>query len=41
MLFSVLSLSFICDEAHCGFELEVDVQDAEVLLRPEQDPIFA
>ncbi len=41
MLFSVLSLAFICSEAHCGFELEVEVRDAEALLKPEQDLIFA
>jgi hypothetical protein len=41
MLFSVLSLAFICSEVHCGFELEVEVRDAEALLKPEQDLIFA
>ena len=30
MLFSVLSLSFICQDAHCGIELAVDLRDAEV-----------
>ena len=35
MLFSGLSLSFICDEAPCGFELEVDLHTAEVLLEAE------
>lgn len=41
MLFSVLSHTFICAEADCGFELEVDPRDAEVLLRHEEDLIFA
>jgi hypothetical protein len=41
MLFSVLSIGFICSEVNCGFEFEVDAHDAEVLLRPEQDLIFA
>ena len=30
MLFSVLSVSFVCNEAPCGFELEVDTETAEV-----------
>ena len=41
MLFSALSLSFICDEPACGLELEVDAQTAEVLLQPERDLTFA
>lgn len=41
MLFSALSLSFICDEPACGLELEVDVNTAEVLLEPERDLTFA
>ena len=41
MLFSVLSHSFICQESHCGIELEVDPRDAEVLLQPEEELIFA
>jgi len=41
MLFSALSLSFICDEAPCGFELEVDPETAEVLLQPELSLAFA
>jgi hypothetical protein len=41
MLFSALSSAFMCGEANCGFELEVDVQDAEVLLQPDQELIFA
>jgi hypothetical protein len=41
MLFSPLSLSFICNEEPCGFELEVDPETAEVLLEPELDFTFA
>ena len=41
MLFSVLSLGFICSEANCGLEIQMDIRDAEVLLRPDQDLIFA
>jgi hypothetical protein len=41
MLFSALSLSFICDEPACGLELEVDERAAEVLLEPERDLTFA
>jgi hypothetical protein len=41
MLFSALSLSFICDERACGLELEVDEHAAEVLLEPERDLTFA
>ena len=40
MLFSVLSLSFICQEAHCGIEVEVDPREAEVLLQPVEELIF-
>ena len=41
MLFSVLSQSFICDEIDCGLELEMEAQDAEVLLLPEEELILA
>lgn len=41
MLFSPLSLSFICDEPNCGFELEVDQQTAEILLQPDLDLTLA
>jgi hypothetical protein len=41
MLFSPLSMSFICEEVPCGFELEVDPQTAEVLLQPELDLALA
>jgi hypothetical protein len=41
MLFSVLSLGFICSEANCGLEIQVDVREAEVLLWPDQHLIFA
>ena len=41
MLFSALSVSFVCNEAPCGFELEVDPETAEVLLQPEVELTFA
>ena len=41
MLFSALSLSFICDEAPCGFELAVDLHTAEVLLQSEVELTLA
>ena len=41
MLFLVLSLSFICDEPQCGYEVQVDPQEAEILLQPEEKFVFA
>jgi transcription initiation factor TFIIIB Brf1 subunit/transcription initiation factor TFIIB len=41
MVLSVLSHGFVCQEAGCGFELELDWQDAEVLLHPEEELTFA
>jgi hypothetical protein len=41
MLFLVLSLSFICDEPNCGYEVQVDPQEAEILLHPEEKLVFA
>lgn len=41
MLFSALSLSFICEEEPCGFELAVDLHTAEVLLQPEVELTLA
>lgn len=41
MLFLALSMSFICDEPHCGYEFQVDAQEAEVLLNPEEKLVFA
>jgi hypothetical protein len=41
MLFSALSLSFICAEKDCGLEMDVDPQTAEVLLQEEEDLAFA
>jgi len=41
MVFSVLSHGFICQEADCGFELEMDWQDIAVLLQPEEELVFA
>ena len=40
MLFSVLSLSFICLNSACGFEFHMDAHDAKVLLQPEEEPIL-
>jgi hypothetical protein len=41
MLFLVLCLSFVCQEAHCGLEIQMDSEDAEVLLRPKETLTFA
>jgi len=41
MSFSALSVSFICEEEPCGFELPVDVHTAEILLQPEVELTFA
>ena len=41
MLFSALSQSFICDNQNCGFELELDPQDLEVLLQPQEELTLA
>ena len=41
MLFSALSLSFICEEEPCGLELAVDLHTAEVLLQPEVELTLA
>jgi len=41
MLFMVLSLSFICQEPHCGQEFQVSPQEAEVLLEPEERFVLA
>jgi hypothetical protein len=41
MLFSVLSLSFICAEEDCGLEIEVDLHTAEILLQEEESLAFA
>jgi hypothetical protein len=41
MLFSALSLSFICEEEPCGLELPVDHHTAEVLLQPEVELTLA
>ena len=41
MLFSALSLSFICAEEDCGLELDVDLHTAEILLQEEEDLTFA
>jgi len=41
MLFSPLSISFICEEEPCGFELAVDPETAEILLQPEVELTFA
>ena len=41
MLFSALSMSFICEEEPCGLELSVDLHTAEVLLQPEVELTLA
>ena len=41
MLFSALSLSFICNEAPCGLEIEVDPETAELLLEPKVELTLA
>jgi len=41
MLFLALSMSFICDEPYCGYEHQVDAQEAEVLLHPEETLTYA
>jgi hypothetical protein len=41
MLFLALSMSFICDEPHCGYEVQVDAQEVEVLLNPEETLVYA
>jgi len=41
MLFSPLSLSFICGKETCGLELPVDPDTAEVLLQPEVELTLA
>jgi len=39
MLFSALSHGFVCQEADCGLEIEMEMQDAEVLLRQEEEEL--
>ena len=41
MLFLVLCLSFVCQEAHCGLEIQMDSHDAEVILQPKENLTFA
>jgi hypothetical protein len=43
MVFSVLSHGFVCQEADCGFELEMEWRDLAVLLhlQPEEELTFA
>jgi hypothetical protein len=41
MLFLALSMSFICDEPLCGYEHEVDAEEAEILLEPEEKLVYA
>ena len=41
MLFLALSMSFICDEPRCGYEVQVDAQEVEVLLNPEETLVYA
>jgi len=43
MVFSALSHGFICQEADCGFEMEMDWEDLAVLLdiQPVEELVFA
>jgi hypothetical protein len=41
MVFSALSQGFICQEADCGLEIELELHDVEVLLHPEEELVFA
>ena len=41
MVFSALSQGFICQESECGYEIELDFQDAEVLLHPDEELTLA
>ena len=41
MLFLALAQSFICDEPYCGYEFQVNDQEAEVLLQPEEILVLA
>jgi hypothetical protein len=37
LAYSVLSNGFICLEAECGFELEMDRHEAQDILAPEEE----
>jgi hypothetical protein len=41
MAYSVLSQGFVCLEPECGFELEMELQEALIVLQPEEELIFA
>ena len=43
MVFSVLSHGFVCQEANCGFELEMEWQDIAIVLelQPEEELAYA
>ena len=41
MVFSVLSQGFLCQEADCGLEIELELRDIEVLLQPEEELVYA
>jgi hypothetical protein len=41
MVFSALSQGFICQEADCGLEIELELYDVEALLHPDEEPVFA
>ena len=40
MAYSVLAHSFICPTPECGLEVEVEQQDAEILLRLSEEFIL-
>ena len=41
MAYSVLSNGFVCLERECGFELETEYFDAEVVHQHEEELVFA
>jgi hypothetical protein len=41
MAYSVLGHGFICIERECGMELEMDEEDAELILQPADELVFA
>jgi hypothetical protein len=41
MAYSVLSHGFVCLEKECGFELEIDPEEADVILASAPDLVCA
>ena len=41
MVFSVLSHGVLCQEEGCGLELELETQEMETLLHPEEELVYA